>query len=115
MNTKTKQHEPSPNGTGGEEPKGAKIGEPESPPDGSTPSIKQIRNWDFGFLPIPKSRRHDPNLKPHEQFIFTWKINLVLAGAAVSLWWGDANGRRFLSQTSTTVKYVSNFPVEADV
>jgi len=104
MRIKTKQNEPIPNGANGEEPMGANIGEPESPLDGSTPSIKQIRNWDFGFLPIPKSRRHDPNLKPHEQFIFTWKINLVLAGAAVSLWWGDANGRRFLSQTSTTVK-----------
>ena len=84
MNTKTKQHESIPNGANGEEPKGAKVGEPESSLDGSTPSIKQIRSWDLGFLPIPKSRRHDPNMKPHEQFIFTWKINLVLAGAAVS-------------------------------
>jgi len=85
MNAKAKQHESLPNGANGEKLKGANIGEPESPPDGSTPSIKQMRNWDFRFLPIPESRRHDPNIKPHEQFIFTWKINLVLAGAAVSL------------------------------
>jgi hypothetical protein len=60
-------------------------GEPGSPVDNSTLPTKTIRNLDFGFLPIPSSRRHDPNLRPHEQFIFTWKINLVLAGAAVSL------------------------------
>jgi hypothetical protein len=67
---------------------GSKIennGESESPVDESTLSTKGIRNRDFGFLLIPSSRRHDPNLKSHEQFIFTWKINLVLAGAAVSL------------------------------
>ena len=44
-----------------------------------------IRKVDFGFLPIPKSRRHDRNLKPEEQFIFTWRMNLVFAGAAVRL------------------------------
>lgn len=43
------------------------------------------RKRDFGFVPIPKSKRHDPNLKVHEQFAFTWRMNLILAGAAVSL------------------------------
>jgi hypothetical protein len=42
------------------------------------------RTKEFGFLPIPKSKRHDPTLKTHEQFAFTWKMNLILAGAAVS-------------------------------
>lgn len=41
------------------------------------------RKRDFGFLPIPKSKRHNPNLKTHEQFEFTWRMNLILAGAAV--------------------------------
>lgn len=49
------------------------------------PIPKNIRKKEFGFIPIPKSKRHDPNLKVHEQFIFTWKINLILAGAAVSV------------------------------
>lgn len=43
-----------------------------------------IRKKDFGFLPIPKSKRHDPNVPPEEQFGFTWRMNLVFAGAAVS-------------------------------
>jgi hypothetical protein len=47
--------------------------------DGSNP-----RKREFGFIPIPKSKRHDPTLKVHEQFVFTWKMNLILAGAAVS-------------------------------
>jgi hypothetical protein len=46
---------------------------------------ERVRERDFCFLPIPKSKRHNPDLKTHEQFIFTWKTNLVLAGAAVSL------------------------------
>ncbi|KAK1924941.1 membrane protein [Papiliotrema laurentii] len=41
-----------------------------------------IRKKDFGFLPIPKSKRHDPNVPPEEQFGFTWRMNLVFAGAA---------------------------------
>jgi hypothetical protein len=69
----------------GEVFKNENTGEPESPIDNSTLSTEEIRNRDFGFLPIPSSRRHDPNLKSHELFIFTWKINLVLAGAAVCL------------------------------
>jgi hypothetical protein len=69
----------------GEVSKNENTGEPESPIDIPTLPRKGIRHCDFGFLPIPSSRRHDPNLKSHEQFIFTWKINLVLAGAAVSM------------------------------
>jgi len=45
---------------------------------------KKVRKRELGFIPIPKSKRLDPNLKVHEQFVFTWKINLILAGAAVS-------------------------------
>lgn len=41
------------------------------------------RKRDFGLIPIPKSKPHDPNLKVHEQFAFTWRMNLILAGAAV--------------------------------
>jgi hypothetical protein len=69
----------------GEVSKNENDGEPESPIDNPTLPTQEIRNRDSGSLLIPSSRRHDPNLKPHEQFIFTWKINLVLAGAAVSL------------------------------
>jgi hypothetical protein len=47
--------------------------------------VKVGRKRDFGFIPIPESKRHDPNLKVHEQFAFTWRMNLILAGAAVSL------------------------------
>lgn len=47
--------------------------------------VKVGRKLDFGFIPIPKSKRHDPNLKVHEQFAFTWRMNLILAGAAVSV------------------------------
>jgi len=46
---------------------------------------KRVRKRELGFIPIPKSKRLDPNLKVQEQFVFTWKINLILAGAAVSL------------------------------
>jgi hypothetical protein len=84
MNIKTKLHDSTLNG----EEVGSKIennGEPESPTDIPTLPTKEIRDRAFGFLPIPNSRRHDPTLKSHEQFIFTWKINLVLAGAAVNL------------------------------
>jgi len=42
------------------------------------------RKRELGIIPIPKSKRHDPALKVHEQFVFTWKMNLILAGAAVS-------------------------------
>jgi hypothetical protein len=51
------------------------------------PSIepKRVRKRELGFIPIPQSKRLDPNLKVQEQFVFTWKINLILAGAAVSL------------------------------
>jgi hypothetical protein len=42
------------------------------------------RKRELGIIPIPKSKRHDPTLKVHEQFVFTWKMNLILAGAAVS-------------------------------
>lgn len=42
------------------------------------------RNRELGIIPIPKSKRHDPALKVHEQFVFTWRMNLILAGAAVS-------------------------------
>jgi len=51
----------------------------------STSPRNTIRKVDFGFLPIPKNRRHDPNLKPEEQFLFSWRMNLVFATAAVSL------------------------------
>ena len=47
-------------------------------------SRKPIRKRDFGFLPIPKNRRHDPNLKPEEQFKFSLRMNIVFAVAAVS-------------------------------
>jgi hypothetical protein len=55
------------------------------------PSIepKKVRKRELGFIPIPKSKRLDPNLKVQEQFVFTWKINLILAGAAVSLGRGE--------------------------
>jgi hypothetical protein len=55
------------------------------------PSIepKRVRKRELGFIPIPKSKRLDPNLKVQEQFVFTWKINLILAGAAVSLGIGE--------------------------
>lgn len=45
--------------------------------------VRVGRKRDFGLIPIPKSKRHDPNLKTHEQFAFTWRMNLILAGAAV--------------------------------
>ena len=50
---------------------------------------KRIRKRELGFIPIPKSKRLDPNVKVQEQFVFTWKINLILAGAAVSLGIGE--------------------------
>jgi hypothetical protein len=84
MDIEVKLHESTLNRQG-EVSKNENNGEPESPIDNSTLPTKEIRNRDFGFLPIPSSRRHDPTLKSHEQFIFTWKINLVLAGAAVSM------------------------------
>lgn len=51
--------------------------------DGRNHRAVVSRTKEFGFLPIPKSKRHDPTLKVHEQFKFTWKMNLILAGAAV--------------------------------
>ncbi|WWD01283.1 hypothetical protein V866_008226 [Kwoniella sp. B9012] len=42
----------------------------------------KIRKRDYGFLPIPKNRRHDPHKKVDEEFGFTWKMNLVFAFAA---------------------------------
>jgi hypothetical protein len=59
--------------------------------NGIRPSIepKRVRKRELGFIPIPKSKRLDPNLKVQEQFVFTWKINLILAGAAVSLGIGE--------------------------
>jgi hypothetical protein len=55
-------------------------------PHDTRPTIepKRVRKRELGFIPIPKSKRLDPNLKVQEQFVFTWKINLILAGAAVS-------------------------------
>jgi hypothetical protein len=54
---------------------------PETTSDDRLPTRKR----EFGIIPIPKSRRLDPNRKVHEQLVFTWKMNLILAGAAVSL------------------------------
>jgi hypothetical protein len=85
MNIGVKQHDSTLDRQGEIRSKIENTGEVESPIDNPTLPTKGIRNQDFGFLPIPNSRRYDPNLKSHEQFIFTWKINLVLAGAAVSL------------------------------
>lgn len=44
---------------------------------------QHIRKFDFGFLPIPPGRRHDPSKKVSEEFVFTWKLNLLFAFAAV--------------------------------
>ncbi|ORX33411.1 major facilitator superfamily domain-containing protein [Kockovaella imperatae] len=41
-----------------------------------------VRKKDFGFLPIPRNRRHEPGMKPEEQFVFTWRLNLLFAGSA---------------------------------
>lgn len=57
---------------------------PRDGPVTPTPPPLSIRKKDFGFIPIPKNRRHDRNLKPEEQFAFTWRMNLVFAMAAVS-------------------------------
>jgi hypothetical protein len=56
-----------------------------APNDDCQPPLgqKRMRKREFGFIPIPKSKRLDPNLKVHEQFVFDWKINLIMAGAAV--------------------------------
>jgi len=85
MDIDTKLHDSTLNREGEVGAKIGNTGEVEPPIDDPTLSTKEIRDRDFGFLPIPNSRRHDTNIKSHEQFIFTWKINLVLAGAAVSL------------------------------
>ena len=85
MNIEPKLHDSTLNREGEVGAKIGNTGEVGAPMDDPTLSTKEIRDRDFGFLPIPNSGRHDPNLKSHEQFIFTWKINLVLAGAAVSL------------------------------
>jgi len=84
MIIETKLHDSTLDGEGEVGAKVGNTGEIESRIDKPPLLTKEIRNRDFGFLPIPSSRRHDPNLKSHEQFIFTWKINLVLAGAAES-------------------------------
>ncbi|ODN83163.1 hypothetical protein L202_01360 [Cryptococcus amylolentus CBS 6039] len=41
-----------------------------------------MRKRDFGFLPIPQSRRHDPSKAVQGEFPFTWKINALFASAA---------------------------------
>ncbi|WWC89895.1 uncharacterized protein L201_004824 [Kwoniella dendrophila CBS 6074] len=46
------------------------------------PQNTVIRKRDFGFLPIPKNRRHDPHKKLDDEFGFTWKMNLIFAVAA---------------------------------
>lgn len=51
----------------------------------STRPHRPIRKKDFGIIPIPKNRRHDPKLKPEDQFAFTWRMNIVFALAAVSV------------------------------
>ncbi|WRT67277.1 uncharacterized protein IL334_004244 [Kwoniella shivajii] len=53
-----------------------------NPEDEVNPHHKSIRKRDFGFLPIPKNRRHDPYKKVDEEFGFTWKMNAVFALAA---------------------------------
>ena len=50
-----------------------------------SPPRTTVRKRDFGFLPIPKDRRHEPGRKPEEQFVFTWRLNLLFAASAVSL------------------------------
>lgn len=47
------------------------------------PEGKAIRKRDFGFIPIPKSRRYDPSMKPEECFPWSMRMNLVFASAAV--------------------------------
>lgn len=49
------------------------------------PERKTIRKRDFGFIPIPKSRRYDPSMKPEECFPWSMRMNLVFASAAVRL------------------------------
>ncbi|EIW66281.1 hypothetical protein TREMEDRAFT_65551 [Tremella mesenterica DSM 1558] len=46
--------------------------------------LQKIRKRDFGFLPIPKHNRHDPNLPPEQQPKFTWRTNVVFALASTS-------------------------------
>lgn len=74
------------------------------PPHDTRPTIepKKLRKRELGFIPIPKSKRLDPNLKVQEQFVFTWKINLILAGAAVSL------ARRMIIDADMKTVSVSN-------
>jgi hypothetical protein len=59
--------------------------------NGIRPSIEPTRfiMRQLVLNPIQKTTRLDPNLKVQEQFVFTWKINLILAGAAVSLGIGE--------------------------
>ncbi|WVQ78595.1 hypothetical protein IAT38_000681 [Cryptococcus sp. DSM 104549] len=48
------------------------------------PSLLPVRKRDFGFLPIPRNRRHDPNRRPEDEFVFTWRMNLIFASAATT-------------------------------
>ncbi|KAK4687476.1 hypothetical protein P7C73_g2642, partial [Tremellales sp. Uapishka_1] len=48
----------------------------------SVPPEKQIRKVDFHLIPIPKNRRYNGTMKPEEQFVFSWRLNLVFATAA---------------------------------
>ncbi|KAL7423988.1 hypothetical protein Q5752_001573 [Cryptotrichosporon argae] len=41
--------------------------------------VPAVRKRDFGILPIPKWRRHDPRLSISERFPWTWRLNLVFA------------------------------------
>jgi hypothetical protein len=58
------------------------IASPHVPKDSTLP--KPIRKLDFHFLPIPRSRRHDPNVAMSEQFTWSILMNLVFALTAVS-------------------------------
>lgn len=42
-----------------------------------------VRKRDWGFVPIPKNRRHDPRLLPEECFPWSTRINLVFAICSV--------------------------------
>lgn len=55
----------------------------QTPSTVSLEQAKRTRKRDFGFLPIPKSRRYDPSMKPEECFPWSLRMNLVFASAAV--------------------------------
>lgn len=71
-------------GAGGGIAKAPNAQEPSQPISLKSEIPRPIRTRDFGFLPIPKNRRHDPSRNAHEQFGFSMKMNLLLAAAAVS-------------------------------